>query len=641
MLPSVVEQHKDRLQQSDVAARALFYFETLTQSRLYWLIRVRWLLLIATAVIVAAVPKHAFPGVRWPLLYAVLGATALYNLWFWHAQRYGRRQSSTALGISQAFADLVALTAVLWAAGGIHCPFVVYYAMHIALMAVVGSPRAITGTAGGTAVAVLGLGALEFFPALHGGFWDPEPAWDLGARLLAYVSTLGAVAYLVGHAVRELRAGERAVSLARDRAALDDQMLSSTLRALRAGLEVVDEDGRIHWRNPLAEGLAPFAPASRLNRCSANPQGCEAEAAGQCPIAEPAISEGPHAQRRCRFAARVEGQERVFEMTLLPLAGPETRSQRWMAVYLDQTESMLTEHRLVLAERLASFGRVAQGVAHEINTPLASIQTLAADMVEALKSEISCAHRARSVSAATVDAGGAVIGGRNLPAAHEEVLQDVSESAALIQDEARRLGRITHALLAGGDLARAHVMGAVPLFAVVERACALVFAGERDVPMPVLAPCLRDVTLAADPDRLMQVLVNLLQNALDAVRALGPEHVGCIEVDGTHDAGRFALCVSDNGEGLQDAVRDRLFEPFATTKPPGKGTGLGLYTSYMLVEGMGGRLDLRNREGGGAVARLELPSAGNDAARLADAPPGHPSDVRPGELAIHSEEAQS
>ncbi len=613
MLHRVAEPYRGRRDQSDVAARALFYFETLTQSRLYWLIRVRWLLLLATALVVVAVPKNAFPGVRWPLLYVVLGATALYNLWFWHAQRYRRRQSSTALGISQAFADLVALTAVLWAAGGIHCPFVVYYALHIALMAVVGSPRAITCTAGGTAIAVLGLSALEFFPSLHGGFWDPKPAWDLGARVLAYVSTLTAVAYLVGHAVRELRAGERAVSLARDRAALDDQMLSSSLRALRAGLEVVDENGRIHWRNSLAEVLAPYAPASRLNSCSTHALGCEAEATGRCSLAAQGPGDWAPMQRRCRFAARIEGQERVFEMTLLPLASRETESPRWMAVYLDQTESMLTEHRLVLAERLASFGRVAQGVAHEINTPLASIQTLAADMVEALKTEIACVTEAGPAATQAADPHHDGSAARLLvdapSAGRDDVLNDVSESAALIQDEARRLGRITHALLAGGDLTRAHVVGAVPLFAVVERACALVFAGERDVPTPHLAPCLRKVTLAADPDRLMQVLVNLLQNALDAVRSLGAERSGRIEVSGMHGADRFLLLVSDNGEGLKEEVRDRLFEPFATTKPPGKGTGLGLYTSYMLVEGMGGRLDLRAREGGGAVARLELPLA--------------------------------
>jgi C4-dicarboxylate-specific signal transduction histidine kinase len=67
------------------------------------------------------------------------------------------------------------------------------------------------------------------------------------------------------------------------------------------------------------------------------------------------------------------------------------------------------------------------------------------------------------------------------------------------------------------------------------------------------------------------------------------------------------IIVEDEGAGIDPTIEGRLFEPFATTKPPGEGTGLGLYASYMLVQTMGGDLTIENRDEGGAAARLRLP----------------------------------
>jgi signal transduction histidine kinase len=288
-----------------------------------------------------------------------------------------------------------------------------------------------------------------------------------------------------------------------------------------------------------------------------------------------------------------------------------------MNLYLDRTNATLAERQLLLAERLASLGRVAQGVAHELNTPLATIRTLAADMGSVLPTLPDATPEQRLL-----------------------LVRDVAESAALIKEETARLGRITHALLAGGDLVRVRVQGAVPLGAVVERACALVFAGVRAGANVELHKSLDGVRLRCDQDRLLQVLVNLLQNAHDALRsdpsAAGDPmrnarsgKIGKVRVSASVEDGAVTLRVEDDGQGIDPSVEGRLFEPFTTTKPVGEGTGLGLYTSYMLVRAMNGTLTLENRAEGGARASVTLPLDNAQVDAHGGARPESPS-ARPG-----------
>src|SRR5690606_27968380 len=145
-------------------------------------------------------------------------------------------------------------------------------------------------------------------------------------------------------------------------------------------------------------------------------------------------------------------------------------------------------------------------------------------------------------------------------------------------------------LLTGGDVVRAEMQGEVPLAAVVERARALVFAGMRRAPPVEIGEGVDELDVVADRDRLVQVIVNLLQNAYDAVRAK-PDARVYVSARYDESVGLVELAIEDDGPGIPAEFRQRLFEPFATTKPPGQGTGLGLYTSYMLVRAMQGTIE--------------------------------------------------
>ncbi len=547
--------------------------------RLRWIIRLRWFALFGIVVAASLAATGLFGPVSWKVLFATAAVAGLYNLFVW--QRHRRRATRGAPeAVRQAIADMLLLTVVLWAAGGMRTPFIGYYVFHVVIVGILGGKRA---TVAAAVAALLGSGLLlvtEHVEELQVGRWDPAWPWDLLSEVFAFVTTVGAVAYLVTHAVHELRRRERALADARARAALELEVLTNTLDELEAGLEVVDDDGTVLWRNKRAEELAPSVPAhdDHLWTCPGEHRACEQDTSGVCPVSA-ALDAGTHGH--CRFAARIEDEERVYEMNVFPLGEPLEGRGRVMNLYVDRTRNLMAERRLILAERLASLGRVTQGVAHELNTPLATIRTLSADMLAALR------------SAARAD----------------DLLSDLEESAALVHDETRRLGKITQGLLTGRDLTASTIEGAVPLGAVVERARAIVFAGAPEDLRVSIDESLSAHQVLADPDHLVQVMVNLLQNAQDASHEASGERV---EVTARRAGRMVELLIDDEGPGIPESVRARLFEPFSTTKPPGKGTGLGLYTSYMLVTSMRGTLSLEDRPGGGARAVVALPSARGD-----------------------------
>ena len=544
--------------------------------RIRWLITLRWVAMAGVLAAAGLVLAGYFPGVAWPVLLVVVAVGSVYN--YLLLKRASGLGTGKRAAVSQALVDLVMLTVVLWAAGGISSPFIGFYVFHLALIGILGGPQA-TLVAAAAALAAAGFLALtEWVPALQIGTWDPAPPWDTIGNVAAFTTTVVAVAYVVLHAVRELRDRERALATARDQAELEYQVISNTLDELEAGLEVVSPDGRIEWRNRLADELAPSPTAEDAWECPVGSRGCEIQPAGLCPVWR-ARDEG--VPGRCRFMVG----DRWYEMLSFPLASHGHEPPRIMNLYVDRTQTLLADRRLLQAERLASLGRVAQGVAHELNTPLATIRTLAADMREAIRA----------------------LGG-------DEALQsDLAESAALIRDETGRLGRITHSLLTGGTLPRLSLDSSASLLPIVERARALVFAGVRDEgPELDISESVADLVVVADPDRLLQVLVNLLQNAVDANREGGGT---CVWVSAWRRGSAIEIIVDDEGVGIDPDIQEHLFEPFATSKPPGEGTGLGLYASYMLVQTMGGDLTLENRDQGGASARVRLPAGAETLAK--------------------------
>jgi signal transduction histidine kinase len=225
---------------------------------------------------------------------------------------------------------------------------------------------------------------------------------------------------------------------------------------------------------------------------------------------------------------------------------------------------------LVRAERIAAWREIAQRIAHEIKNPLTPIQMA----VETLQ-------RAHAKGAEQFDAL-------------------FRESAQTILDEVSRLKGIVAEFSSFARLP-APKLQPCDLGEIVESALALYAAGA--VPLErALEPSLPPVR--ADRDQVTQVLLNLLENARDAI---GDKNGGLIRVRTRAQNGRIELEVADNGPGLSDEARAKLFTPYFTTKA--RGTGLGLAIVHRIVTDHGGEIRVDGTPGQGAIFIVSLPRA--------------------------------
>lgn len=237
-----------------------------------------------------------------------------------------------------------------------------------------------------------------------------------------------------------------------------------------------------------------------------------------------------------------------------------------------QNELLETAKRsLADQDRLASLGLLSASVTHELNTPLAVLH-------------------------------GSI----------EKLLETVADPAA--QERLKRMRRVTERLrqISGSllDFARARAprREPVPLRGVVEESWALVSIDDKAASVRFSNDLPPDQLVSGDSDRLLQVFVNLLRNALEAVRPGGDIAVRSRLESG--DGGSWvAISVEDNGPGIPPDVLPHIFEAFVTSRLDARGTGLGLAVAGGIVEQHGGRIEAHNRPGGGARLEVLLPAA--------------------------------
>lgn len=231
------------------------------------------------------------------------------------------------------------------------------------------------------------------------------------------------------------------------------------------------------------------------------------------------------------------------------------------------------QDELVQAGKLAVIGQLSTGIAHELNQPLTALRTLSGNSMRFL------------------DRGDLATTRANL-----ERIAQLADRMGAITGQLR-----TFARKSGGQLQP------VSLYRALDNALALLDSRLAQANADVCRNCPLPAPIAlCDVNRLEQVLINLIGNALDAMDG---QPAPRIEI-GCEVVGRKAwLAVRDHGPGLDDEVISHLFEPFFTTKQAGVGLGLGLTISAGIVRDFGGTLTGANHPDGGAVFTLEIPLA--------------------------------
>lgn len=220
----------------------------------------------------------------------------------------------------------------------------------------------------------------------------------------------------------------------------------------------------------------------------------------------------------------------------------------------DVTAYERMEEELLHNERLASIGRLAAGVAHEIGNPVTGIACLA----------------------------------QNLEYAEEQ--DEIELTAKDILKQTERVTRIVDSLVnfshAGSSAEQLELMPC-NVADCVDEAIHLLNLDREAQQIRFSNHCDREVLVLADSQRLLQVFVNLLSNARDAC-----DEEGHVQIQSYSRGDRILIDVDDNGCGIPAALRSQIFEPFVTTKDPGAGTGLGLALVYSIMEDLGGSVQL-------------------------------------------------
>lgn len=280
---------------------------------------------------------------------------------------------------------------------------------------------------------------------------------------------------------------------------------------------------------------------------------------GMLPLGKPMMKETSMRDKK--------GNVILFEINFMPMVSNDRNVI--LAFARDISERKKLEESLINAERLAATGRLAADIAHEVNNPLGIIKNYLAISKREMK----------------------------------ENDKDISGNLDIIDEEINRIAKIIKGIL---DFSRPVVEEVHPcdVNEVIEQIVELSkqSLGSQKIRVDIeLNPSLKEVGISSD--HLKQVLINLMNNSMDAMPAGGELMIRTM--DGHNGV---EVIVEDSGTGINEDLIGKVFTPFHTTKGV-KGTGLGLSVSYGLIKGCSGEISLNNKKNGGVRATLFLPYA--------------------------------
>lgn len=259
-------------------------------------------------------------------------------------------------------------------------------------------------------------------------------------------------------------------------------------------------------------------------------------------------------------------------------SGHESSHEGLIILIEDITETEILEAGLTHSERLASIGRLAAGVAHEIGNPITGIACLAQTIRDEFPSD-------------------------ELNSLSGQIIEQTDRTSKILQS----LVNFAHT-----GTSKTHCENEqVSISKCMEEARTLVLLDTKSQDLQLSIDCDPAATILGDSQKLLQVLVNLINNARDA-----SQQGGKVSMLGRAEGNKVRIFVTDEGIGIPAAIIDRVFDPFFTTKEAGEGTGLGLSLVFSIVEDLGGDIDIISpvnvERGSGTQVILSFPCYDED-----------------------------
>ncbi len=352
---------------------------------------------------------------------------------------------------------------------------------------------------------------------------------------------------------------------------LDDlrRYLREVLYHLPLGVCSLDDEGKVYVWNTAMESLTGVAEWQAQDRAiGALPE------PWQSTLSDFARSDEEH-RLRCKISVDNTVMSINLHKASIPNRDGQATDAGQVILMEDRTHLDTLESELAHSERLASIGRLAAGVAHEIGNPLTGIASIAQNLRYEVKEES--------------------------PVNTTDV---IDEHTGDILDQVGRINRIVRSLLtfSHAESISGSPHEAVKLNDVIQEAIRLVkLAPEHKHQIKLDVP--EDTYTLGDANHLAQIFLNLISNACDASVDNTPVVVSCSSDEQWH-----SIRVTDSGSGIDKAVREQIFEPFFTTKPVGRGTGLGLSMVYSLVTDHGGTVRVDEDYIDGTRMVVQLPA---------------------------------
>jgi signal transduction histidine kinase len=572
----------------EVLNRPTPYRDAALAGQLRWLVELRWLAIVGIAV-AAALGKHlllVLDNVR--PIYVCAAWLLVCNLVYFLILAGSKplsRIGALVFGLMQVVLDLVILTAVLYFSGGLSNPFTLFFVFHVIIAAII-LPRWLSLGVCVSAVALYGILAMN---EMGGGHWPgyrplqgvaEDSQWHnrlyVHGAFLAFACTVFLVRYLTRIVIVRMTAKEA-------EAARNHDVLKAVIRGMHEGLIFLDRNHRIVLANPAARAWLPGDQGPDVT-LDAYPEGLMGyvqglNGQGNTPAAAIEFSTGHREPRTIEVRGSTVLGPDGHTLGHVVVGRDLTEHKKMAQDLVDQAEQVtainemlkLSRVKMAQREKMVAIGQMAAGIAHEIGNPLASLSSV----VQYLE--------------------------------RQATLPEAQGQLSVMHSHITRISHILKRMLNFTRPATSEFRW-TDLNQLIENTLSLVQFDQRMQGVAV-ENLVNDQlpTVWLNPQSFEQVLLNIFLNAMDAMQAQPATAEHRLTISRTSDPESVEIRVQDTGIGMKQAVADRAFESFFTTKEIGKGTGLGLFISHNLVTELDGELRIESKPGVGTTVIIRIP----------------------------------